>query len=61
MIGKEEKNNEYIPTAKAVFQVLKGTNIRINEEHGKSILTLLELFETNFEAMNPEYEMKGTT
>lgn len=58
LIGKEEKINEYIPTAKAVFQVLEGTNIRRNEEHGKSILTMLELFETNFDAWNPEHEME---
>lgn len=58
LIGKEEKINEYIPTARAVFQVLEGTNIRKNEEHGKSILATLELFETNFDAWNPEHEIE---
>lgn len=58
LIGKEEKINEYIPTAKAIFQVLEGTNIRKNEEHGKSILAMLELFETYFDAWNPEHEIE---
>lgn len=56
LIGKEEKINEYIPTAKAVFQVLEGTVIRKNEEHGKALLSTIELFETNFDAWNPEHE-----
>ncbi|WP_296879518.1 ATP-binding protein [Thomasclavelia sp.] len=58
LIGKEEKINEYIPTAKATFQVLEGTNIRKNEEYGKSLLSMLELFETNFDAWNPEHEIE---
>lgn len=59
LLGKEEKLKEYIPTAKAVFQVLEGTNIRKNEEFSKPLLAALELIETNFNAWNPEHEIEN--
>ncbi len=58
LIGKEEKLKEYIPTAKSSFQVLDGTNIRVNEEFSKPILATLEIFEMNFNAWNPEVEIE---
>lgn len=58
LIGKEEKLKEYIPTAKATFQVLEGTSVRKNDEYTKPLLATLELFETNFNAWNPEYEIE---
>ena len=57
LVGKKEKINEYIPTSKAVFQVLEGTNIRKNDEYSTSLLEMFELFETNFDAWNPEHEV----
>lgn len=58
LVGKEEKMNEYIPTATASFQVLEGTNIRKNEEIKKPLLATLEIIETNFNAWNPEHEIE---
>lgn len=58
LIGKKEKLNEYIPTARATFQVLEGTNIRMNQEFGLPLLATLELFETYFNAWNPEHEVE---
>lgn len=57
LLGKEEKISEYIPTAKSVFQVLEGTNIKKNDEFSKPLLAVLELFETYFDAWNPEHEI----
>lgn len=58
LLGKEDKLKEYIPTAKSIFQVLDGTNVRKNEEFSKPLLAALELFETNFNAWNPEHEIE---
>lgn len=58
LIGKEEKIIEYISTARATFQVLEGTVVRKNDDYRKSILAMIELFETNFNAWNPEHEIE---
>ncbi len=58
LIGKEEKIRAYIPTAKESFQVLEGTQIRINEEYSKPLLATFELFEGYMKAWNPEREME---
>lgn len=58
VIGKEEKIEEYIPTATSVFQVLEGTRIRKNEQYRKPVLAALEIFETNFDAWNSEQEIE---
>ncbi len=58
LIGKEEKIKEYIPTAKESFQVLEGTQIRINEEYSKPLLATFELFEGHMRAWNPQREME---
>ena len=58
LIGKEEKIKEYIPTAKESFQVLEGTQVRINEEYSKPLLATFELLERNMKAWNPQREME---
>lgn len=58
LIGKEEKIKEYIPTAKESFQVLEGTQVRINEEYSKPLLATFELFEGYMKAWNPQREME---
>lgn len=58
LIGKEEKIKEYIPTAKESFQVLEGTQVRINEEYSKPLLAAFELFEGHMKAWNPQREME---
>lgn len=58
MIGKEERINELIPTSKSCFQVLEGTQVRVNEQFSKPLLATFELFETYMNAWNPEREME---
>ncbi len=56
LIGKENRISELIPAARAAFQVLEGTAVRMNEESSKSLLELFETFETYVKAWNPERE-----
>lgn len=56
LIGKEDRIAELIPTAKAAFQVLEGTAVRMNEDSNKSLLELFETFEMYVKAWNPERE-----
>lgn len=56
LLGKEEKIAELMPTAKAPFQVLEGTAIRMNEDSCKPLLELFENCETYVKAWNPERE-----
>ena len=58
LIGKEERLQELMPTAKASFQVLEGTSVRINEQFAKPLLSLFEIFENYMKAWNPEREME---
>lgn len=58
LIGKEDRLEELMPTAKASFQVLEGTQVRINEQYSKPLLAVFELFEEYFKAWNPEREME---
>lgn len=56
LLGKEERIAELIPTAKATFQVLEGTAVRMNEDSSKPLLELFENYETYVRAWNPERE-----
>jgi len=58
LIGKDEKIAELMPTVKASFQVLEGTEVRLNEEFTKPLLETFEIFETFMKAWNPEREME---
>lgn len=58
MLGKEDRISELLPTARAAFQVLEGTAVRINEETSKPLLELFETFETYVKAWNPEREVE---
>ncbi len=58
ILGKEERIEELIPTAKATFQVLEGTKVRKNEQLSKPLLATFELFEEYMKAWNPEKEME---
>lgn len=59
LIGKKEKINELLPTAKAEFQILTGTTVRVNEELSESIISIVEKFETYLAAWNPEEEFEN--
>lgn len=58
LIGKEERLCELMPTAKASFQVLEGTAVRVNEQFAKPLLATFEIFEQYMKAWNPEREME---
>lgn len=57
LIGKEDRLSELMPTAKASFQVLEGTQVRVNEQFSKPLLATFEIFENYMKAWNPEREM----
>ena len=58
LIGREDRLQEMMPTAKASFQVLEGTQVRVNEQFVKPLLATFEIFENYLKAWNPEREME---
>lgn len=58
LIGREDRIEALLPTAKSCFQVLEGTQVRINEQLCKPLLATFELFEEYLKAWNPEREME---
>lgn len=58
MIGKENKIEELIPTAKSAFQVLEGTNVKVNLQSSKPLLAVFEMFEEYLKPWNPERELE---
>ena len=58
LLGKENRISELMPTAKASFQVLEGTKVRVNTETTAPLLEVFEKFETYSDAWNPERELE---
>lgn len=56
LIGREERIQELMPTAKSTFQVLEGTAVRMNEDTSKPLIEVFENYETYLKAWNPERE-----
>lgn len=56
LIGKEDRIQELMPTAKSTFQVLEGTAVRMNEDSTKPLLEVFENYEMYLKAWNPERE-----
>lgn len=56
LIGKEERIQILMPTAKSTFQVLEGTAVRMNEDSAKPLLEVFENYEMYLKAWNPERE-----
>ena len=56
LIGKEERIQALMPTAKSTFQVLEGTAVRMNEDSTKPLLEVFENYEMYLKAWNPERE-----
>ena len=56
LIGKEERIQALMPTAKSTFQVLEGTAVRMNEDSTKPLLEVFESYEMYLKAWNPERE-----
>ena len=58
LVGKESGLKRLVPTAGAVFQVLQGTGVLMNESFNKPIVELVELFSQYMKAWNPEKEFE---
>lgn len=56
LVGKESSLKRLIPTASAVFQVMKGTRVVMNESFTKPIMELVDVFSSYMKAWNPEKE-----
>ncbi len=59
LIGKEARLSQIMPTAKASFQVLEGTRVRVNEQIVKPLLATFEMIENYVKAWNPERETQS--
>lgn len=58
LVGKEESIARHLPTAQAAFQVLEGTNIRVNELSYKPLIAVFDFFEQMMKPWNPERELE---
>lgn len=58
LIGKAERIQELMPTARAVFQVLSGTDVVFNEDVNGALLSVFERMETYMTARNSEAEIE---
>lgn len=58
LIGKETALAKHVPTAKSSFQVLDGTDVRLNVETSLPLLAVFERFEQYFSAQNVSREVE---
>lgn len=58
LIGKVDSIKRFVPTASASFQVLEGTNVRVNEDMALPVLATIERMNAYLSAWNPESEME---
>lgn len=58
MIGKEQSIQKLMPTVRADFQVLKGSDVVINQSYTKPVVEVAEIFEEYLKPWNPEQEME---
>jgi len=58
LIGKEESLRRLVPTHEAAFQVLKGTEVRVNEFLRYPLLRLFDYYLEQFNARNQEQELE---
>lgn len=58
LLGKKKALETYVPTSAAVFQVLEGTDVRINDDINLPLLATIEKLNTYLSAWNPEDEIE---
>lgn len=58
ILGKQKALETYVPTATSVFQVLQGTEVRLNEDMRLPVLASMEKINTYLNAYNPEQEIE---
>ena len=59
MIGKVDALKKHIPTHNVTFQVLEGTEVRVNEDYAMTVLSTIETINTHFNAWNPTQEIEN--
>lgn len=57
LVGKQEALYRCVPTATASFQVLEGTEVRVNQEYRRPILYTIETIREMFVPWNPSREV----
>lgn len=58
MIGKVSAIKRYIPTHATSFQVLSGTDVKVNDDTCLPLLSTIDKINTYMEAWNPEQEIE---
>ena len=58
LIGRQQKIRELMPTAEAAFQMLRGTEVSVNESFFLPLLAAAERIMDFIDARNPEQEME---
>ena len=58
LVGKVESIKRYIPTHAASFQVLSGTDIKVNDDFRLPLLSAIERINDYITAWNPEQELE---
>lgn len=58
MIGRINSLKRFVPTMKSSFQVLEGTEVRVNEDFAIPVLAAIERINQFFEAWNPDHEIE---
>ena len=58
MVGKVPSIKRFVPTEKASFQVLEGTNVRVNEDFVLPVLASIEKLTSFMEVWNPQQELE---
>lgn len=58
LLGKREALATYVPTFSTTFQVLEGTEVKINDDMQLPILATIERLDTYLSAWNPEQEIE---
>ncbi len=58
MVGKVPSIKKFIPTGNSSFQVLEGTNVRVNEDYTLPVLASIEKIISHLEVWNPQQELE---
>lgn len=58
MVGKVPSIKKHVPTGISSFQVLEGTNVRVNEDYTLPVLAAIEKIIAHAEVWNPEQELE---
>ena len=59
LVGKKDSIERYVPTHSASFQVLQGTDVRINEDYKYPILNTIGIINNHFDAWNSTQEIEN--